>query len=74
MNLIADLFVKTIDIHDKTLDVEGQIMFEVGGEEAFEPIFDEKLAIAISNFVGTTADAVRQLSPRVCDLVRYSPA
>ncbi len=55
--------VEAVDAYEKLLDAEGNVMFEVSGEAAFEP-FDQALCDAVSGRVSTAADAIRQLSPR----------
>lgn len=63
MNELADLFAHAIHHHACSQHIEGEIMFAIKGDAAFDP-FDEALCIAISDFIWQTADAVRQLSPR----------
>lgn len=65
MDRLTGMFAHAINHHEATMQVEGGIMFELGGEAAFEPDFDEKLCSAISDFVAETADAIRTLTPRV---------
>lgn len=55
--------IHAVMARNHALDIESDLMFEIGGEAAFDP-FDEQLATDVANLVGNALDAVMQLSPR----------
>ena len=52
-----------VGLRDELLEAQGQMMFEIAGDAAFEP-FDEDLCNAVEELVCKSADAITHLSPR----------
>jgi hypothetical protein len=55
--------VDAVYAHDRLLNLQGDAMFEVAGEAAFEP-WDDILSAAVADLVCQASAAVAGLSPR----------
>ena len=61
--MVNPLF-EAYELNERLLEIEGEIMCLVAGEEAFEP-FDEELSAAVIELISRAGDACRDVSPRV---------
>jgi hypothetical protein len=55
--------IMATDARDCLSDMEGDMMFAIGGEAAFEP-FDSELCDAVIDLVYSASESVTKLSPR----------
>jgi hypothetical protein len=55
--------IMATDARDCLSDMEGDMMFEIAGESAFEP-FDGELCDAVIDLVYRASESVTKLSPR----------
>jgi hypothetical protein len=61
--MIMNPLDKAVDAHNNLIDAEGNMMFAVAGNAAFEP-FDDELNTAVVELVCKASAAVEELSPR----------
>jgi hypothetical protein len=60
----GDTFKHAVQVWEHLLDLEGQLMFAVGGDAAFEPEFNHELCSAIEDLIMHSLDGVGELAPR----------